>query len=535
MEDWRGSDFTNFPTMGNPMDKIQKAIKMAKRGNASEKPSVRFGGDAVVIVGTYKEKQLAWIKKHGVYNYPIKEEDELRPESCAKVKELWLYASAKVKRCCFSAEFVGIQSRDEFLAANPTYAKLGPSKHARYMVFKTTFLEYGPCLEGAAVFARVSDFEKGRGRTKKIAAAIKQFHADGDFGLLADYLPNDLAKLPREQLRVCEAGVQMDFMSIILPGEEKFSNGVCPKYRVASLFAGCGGLDLGFQGGFEFLGKKYAQTGFGVCWANEINPAACKTYSRNLGADIICGDIKDVIETMPREVDVVMGGFPCQDISINGKMLGIKGRRSCLYTYIIDAVKKTNPKVFVAENVGSLMLKQNEYSLKTILNDFKSLGYDVTYHVYHAEDYGVPQTRERVIFVGTRKDIGKFTVPAPLDVPAVTAGEALRDLENAPQSKEFSHVWSMAAPSGEQGSRRLVESRPGYTIRAECHGNIQFHYRLPRRISMREAARIQSFPDSFMFPCGIRETERQIGNAVPPVLAWHVAMAVKRTLEGGHE
>ncbi len=497
--------------------------------------SKNSNGGTIILVGTYKEKQLAWIRQYGVYNYPVKEDDGLKPELCAKVGELWLYASAKGKRYGFAAEFVGVQTRVEFLAENPTYAKLGPLKYAKYMVFKVTALDYGPCLEGATVYARVSDFEKGRGRSKMIAAAIKQFHDGGDFALLADYLPGDLAKLPRERLRVCEAVAQLDFLSVILPSEKKFADGGCPKYRVASLFAGCGGLDLGFQGGFEFLGKTYAPTGFGVCWANEINPAACKTYSRNLGAEIICGDIKDVIKTLPTEVDVVIGGFPCQDISINGKMLGIKGRRSCLYTYIIDAVKKTNPKVFVAENVGSLMLKQNEYSLKTILHDFKSLGYDVTYHVYHAEDYGVPQTRERVIFVGTRKDIGKFTVPEPLDIPVITAGEALRDLENAPQSKEFSHVWSLAAPSGEQGSRRLVENRPGYTIRAECHGNIQFHYRLPRRISMREAARIQSFPDSFTFPCGIRETERKIGNAVPPVLAWHVAMAVKRTLENGNE
>ena len=508
---------------------MQKLLKSKKTKIKPKKDIVEEAN--VTLVGTYKEKQLAWIKRHGVYNYPVKEEDELKPESCEKVKELWLYASAKGKRYCFAAEFEGIQSKAEFLAANPTYKKLGPSKHAKYMVFKTSVLDYGPRLEGATVVARVSDFEKGRGRTKKIASAIKQFHDGGDFGLIADYLPRDLAKLPHKQLRVCEAAVQLDFLSVILPGEGAYFNSVRTEYRVASLFAGCGGLDLGFQGGFEFLGKKYARTGFGVCWANEINPAACKTYSRNLGAGIICGDIKDVIKTLPKDVDVVMGGFPCQDISINGKMLGIKGRRSCLYTYIIDAVKKTNPKVFVAENVGSLMLKQNEYSLKTILHDFLSLGYNVSYHVYHAEDYGVPQTRERVIFVGTRKDIGKFTVPEPLETPAITAGEALRDLENVPQSKEFSHVWSLAAPSGEQGSRRLVENRPGYTIRAECHGNIQFHYRLPRRISMREAARIQSFPDSFVFPCGIRETERQIGNAVPPVLAWYVAMAVKRALE----
>ena len=85
--------------------------------------------------------------------------------------------------------------------------------------------------------------------------------------------------------------------------------------------------------------------------------------------------------------------------------------------------------------------------------------------------------------------------------------------------------------SGEQGNRKMAADRPGYTIRAECHGNIQFHYSLPRRISMREAARIQSFPDSFIFPCGLRETERQIGNAVPPVLGWHMANAVKNVLQ----
>ena len=148
-----------------------------------------------------------------------------------------------------------------------------------------------------------------------------------------------------------------------------------------------------------------------------------------------------------------------------------------------------------------------------------------------AEKYGVPQTRERVVFVGTRNDMPCFVPPGPLTSRPITAKEAMEDLENLPQNNSFSHRWSKANASGEQGSRRLLPDRPGYTIRAECHGNIQFHYLMPRRISMREAARIQSFPDSFVFPCGLRETERQIGNAVPPVLAWHIANAVKSLLE----
>lgn len=300
---------------------------------------------------------------------------------------------------------------------------------------------------------------------------------------------------------------------------------------VVSLFAGCGGMDLGFRGGFDFLGKHYERNPFDIIWANEINPEACKTYRLNLGEHIVEGDIYDCMGELPSYADVVIGGFPCQDISINGKMLGLAGKRSSLYTAIVETVSRLRPKVFVAENVGSLLMKKHEAALQKILADFKALGYNVSYHLYHAEKYGVPQTRERVIFVGTRSDMPEFVTPAPCTPVPITAKEALADLESHPEDRNFSHVWSEAKVSGEQGNRHLVADRPGYTMRAECHGNIQFHYALPRRISMREAARIQSFPDSFRFASGIRATERQIGNAVPPVLAWHVARAISHWLK----
>jgi DNA (cytosine-5)-methyltransferase 1 len=289
-------------------------------------------------------------------------------------------------------------------------------------------------------------------------------------------------------------------------------------------------MDLGFVGGFDFLGTKYPKTGFEIIWANEINPAACKTYRQNIGGHIINADISEVLDELPKTADIVIGGFPCQDISINGKMLGIKGKRSSLYTYIVKAVEKIAPKVFVAENVGGLLLKQNEESLKKILEDFGSLGYEISCQRYNAADYGVPQTRDRVFIIGTRKDLPKYQPPQPNHKNHITAKDAIGDLEERERDEAFSHFWSLANVSGEQGNRKLLADRPGYTIRAECHGNIQFHYSLPRRISMREAARIQSFPDTFLFPCKLRETERQIGNAVPPVLAWHVAEAVKETL-----
>lgn len=480
----------------------------------------------VVLIGTYKTGQLAsW---RGYYNYPIGEDDQIDEASAKAVNELWLFKGTKDPKF-FAAEFIGIKTREE-LKAEYKYPAKGKAHGERYLLFRISKTERYEPSSGLAdqVIIRVKDF-KTAPKYQKLLKSYLESEDRNDPGL-AKMLPSIVSKIPMKVLRVCETTMQLDFTMALFTPEANYQNPPQEGYTVASLFAGCGGLDLGFVGGFDFLGKHFENTGFKVVWANELSPAACRTYTRNFGSGIVCGDIKEAIETLPKEVDVVMGGFPCQDISINGKMEGINGKRSSLYTYIVEAVKKTNPKVFVAENVGSLMLKQNEYSFKTILKDFRSLGYDVSYHVYHAELYGVPQTRERIIFVGTRQDMKKFQVPHPLETPVITAGDALRDLENHPQDKTFSHVWSEAAPSGEQGNRRMVENRPGYTIRAECHGNIQFHYRLPRRLSMREAARIQSFPDSFVFPCGIRETERQIGNAVPPVLAWHIANEVKKVL-----
>jgi len=304
---------------------------------------------------------------------------------------------------------------------------------------------------------------------------------------------------------------------------------------VVSLFSGCGGMDLGFLGGFSFLGKKYKRNKFTIIWANEINKYACKTYRKNVSKNIVEGDIKDVLNTLPKTADLVIGGFPCQDISINGKMAGIRGKRSGLYVYMVEAVRKLRPKIFIAENVKSLLMKRHAQDLKKILEDFSALGYNITYHLYKSADYGVPQVRERVMIVGTRKGLKPFVPPVPCCKKYITAYDALHDLENLPEDVRINHVWSLANRTTEQGNRKLIADKPGYTMRAECHGNTHFHYSLPRRISMREAARIQSFPDTFIFDSKLRETERQIGNAVPPVLAWHVARVVEKLLMGDDE
>ena len=304
-------------------------------------------------------------------------------------------------------------------------------------------------------------------------------------------------------------------------------------YRVVSLFSGCGGMDLGFRGDFTANGKYYEANPFEITWANEINSAACRTYRHNIGDHIIEGDIWENIDQLPGSADIVIGGFPCQDISINNKNAkGVFGKRSSLYLAMIEAIKRLKPKCFVAENVKALLNSNNRESLKKVIDDFSSLGYKVRYDLYNAADYGVPQTRERVIIVGTLN--GEFHPPEPTHRKDewVTAQEVMADLEELERDEHWSHTWSLAAKGTDQGSRKLFANRPGYTMRAECHGNTHYHYRLPRRMTMREGARIQSFPDDFIFQSKLRETERQIGNAVAPVFAWHIAKKIDDMLKG---
>lgn len=301
-------------------------------------------------------------------------------------------------------------------------------------------------------------------------------------------------------------------------------------YSVVSLFAGCGGMDLGFVGGFNFLKKNYAKNNFSIIWANELSPAACTTYRANFDHDIINDDIWNAIGSLPKSADVVIGGFPCQDISINGKRAGVAGARSGLYKAMVETVDRVKPKLFVAENVKGLLMAYNQDSLQQVIKDFLEIGYSISYKLYNSADVGVPQRRERVFLIGTPVNAPTFEFDQIESASWITAEEAIADLEFMDRDPKINHIWSEAKKSPDQGSRRLKSNMPATTIRAECHGNIQFHYKLDRRISMREAARFQSFPDNFTFACNLRETERQVGNAVPPILGWHIAQQVSRYL-----
>lgn len=305
-------------------------------------------------------------------------------------------------------------------------------------------------------------------------------------------------------------------------------------YKVVSLFAGCGGMDLGFKGGFSSYGKEFKSHNFDIVWANELNEKASDTYRANIGDHIITGDIWQHLDDLPDEkIDVVLGGFPCQDISINNiKAKGVFGERSGLYKAMVEAVDRLKPRIFVAENVKALLNSNNKKSLEQVLKNFTDIGYNVSYKLYNTADFGVCQTRERVIIVGTRDCHFQHMEPMVEKKDWLTASQVLFDLEELEQDADWSHIWSLASRGSHQGNRKLYPDRPGYTMRAECHGNTHYHYKLDRRISMREGARIQSFPDDFIFQSKLRDTERQVGNAVPPVFAWHLAGAVYDALEG---
>lgn len=315
-------------------------------------------------------------------------------------------------------------------------------------------------------------------------------------------------------------------------------------YSVVSLFAGCGGLDLGFRGDFSFLGTHYDKRKFEIIWANDFEPNACKTYRSYFKHEIVCDDINNILfnktnrlfeNPMPMKADIVLGGFPCQDFSHAGKRRGFGNeKRGLLYLSMVETVRRIQPVLFVAENVKGLLTMNKGEAVKTIIKDFAALGYHVVPHLYLVANYRVPQMRERVLLVGTRKDIlPPFAHPDPplTKDQWVTAKDAIQDLETISEGSLPNHFWSQAIKNKGQGNGTIDPNKPAPTMRAEHHGNIEWHWNGSRRLSAREAARIQSFPDDFIFYPSTSSAYKQIGNAVPPVFAWHAAQAIEEFLD----
>jgi len=243
-------------------------ILKAKKRKVAPKMAAAKDETGIVLVGTYKARQLDWIGRHGLYNYPVKEGDGFDAAAMGAVGELWLYADAKGTRHCYAAEYVGKVTREEWLKAHPTYPRgkvkgqraevngagekvkvggQGQGEHTAYYVFKAKKQEYGALHDGQFVVARADDFAKGRGKSQKIKQALERYKSDGEFAPLAAYLPQDLAQVPKEQLRVCEAWVQDDFFRVFgscVNQNVPFLPLKNLKFTLVDLFAGIGGFHL---------------------------------------------------------------------------------------------------------------------------------------------------------------------------------------------------------------------------------------------------------------------------------------------------
>ena len=187
------------------------------------------------------------------------------------------------------------------------------------------------------------------------------------------------------------------------------------KLKVASLFCGCGGTDVGLLGNFNFLGKHYASNNMEIVYANDIDDNACKIFNENFDIKPDNRDIRKINSSELPDFDILTGGFPCQSFSIiaqNPKRLGVKDDRGKLFFEMCRILRDKQPKCFIAENVKGLLTANQKSAFPLIMEEFKNSGYNVKYMVLNSANYGVPQKRERVIIVGFRKDLNiNFTFP----------------------------------------------------------------------------------------------------------------------------
>lgn len=324
-----------------------------------------------------------------------------------------------------------------------------------------------------------------------------------------------------------------------------------------SLFSGAGGLDTGFQ-----------NAGFHTVIANEFDAKICPTYRINHpDVNLIEGDIRNVnANIFPEHPTGIIGGPPCQSWSEGGSLRGIEDPRGQLFYEYIRILRATRPCFFVAENVSGMLASRHSNAVREFLNLFAECGYDVHLRMLNANDYDVPEDRDRVFYIGFRQDlqIDNFEYPVPLDNKP-TLRDAIWDLKDTaipalPGNKTNgdacivpNHEFFNGGFSSIYMSRNRVRSwdEPGFTVQASGR-QCQLHPQAPkmekmgpnvqrfvpgheseyRRLSVREVARLQTFPDDYQFIYeDVNYGYKMIGNAVPVNLAFHVAMSIRHTLE----
>ena len=317
------------------------------------------------------------------------------------------------------------------------------------------------------------------------------------------------------------------------------------KLKVASLFCGCGGTDVGLLGNFDFLGKHYASNNMEIVYANDIDDNACRIFEENFGIKPDNRDIRQINSNELPDFDILTGGFPCQSFSIiaqNPKRLGVKDDRGKLFFEMCRILRDKQPKCFIAENVKGLLTANQKSAFPLIMEEFKNSGYDVKHMVLNSANYGVPQKRERVIIVGFRKDLKiDFTFPNQVITDEDLFEPLKKVIENTVDEKYF---FSDRAVEGMMKKREKMNKGRAQDIEKPCNtvgahlAKVSLNSTDPvlmlenryRRFTPREVARIQSFPEKFELVGSESVQYRALGNAIPPVMIWYVANTVKNFL-----
>lgn len=318
-------------------------------------------------------------------------------------------------------------------------------------------------------------------------------------------------------------------------------------YKVVSLFSGCGGADLGIVGGFDFNGKTYKKLPFDLIYASDIDPKAVNTHKLNFnGNTVVCADICETPSDSIPDHDILVGGFPCQSFSTVNPTKNPFDDRANLYKQMVRIIKDKQPKVFIAENVKGFMTLHKGKIFNQVVAEFEACGYKTYKALLNAADYGVPQKRERVFIIGIRNDINaEITFPdkvegeqTPLSavVPELRIDDpkyyfserAVRGMKNAKNNMKRGLAQNLNEPcltvTSHLAKTSLNSRDPVLLVDAEKE--------LYRRFTPREAAGIQSFPNNFVFAGSDNDAYRQIGNAIPPVMFWHIAHRVSELLSG---
>ena len=303
------------------------------------------------------------------------------------------------------------------------------------------------------------------------------------------------------------------------------------KYTVESLFAGAGGMDIGFD-----------LEGFKTIWANDFDKDACETHKAWSGAEVVCGSIEKVdLDTLPK-ADVVLGGFPCQGFSLAGPRK-VDDKRNVLYQYFVKVIEKVQPRAFVAENVKGILTLGGGEIIKVIIQEFSDKGYNVQFKLLNAADHNVPEDRFRVIMVGIRKDVKTdFSYPEPAK-EKVTLRQAIGHFSEPKDGEVLEGGFSPRFMSrnrkrgwGEQAftvpaMAKQVTLHPSSPDMVKLDKDLwQFGKGKTRRLSWREAAAVQTFPEDMYFAGNLVSIYKQIGNAVPVNLARAVARELYKSL-----